>query len=240
MSESFDPYRKWLGIAPEDQPANHYRLLGISLFESDPDVIDNAATRQMTHVRSFQASKHAAISQRILKELTIAKLCLLTPERKEAYDQQLRSRLPAEGNRTADSLLPPSAPPDEPPRAPLPPFPRATDIRWRLADSPPGEPTDLPPANSPIPMPMPEEDLRAVPLVRQKPSAYLRARRKKNALPALLIIGSLIVLIGGGAAAAWLLSGQAIDRPLDFQASPALKKPALKNPAPKNPARRTE
>jgi hypothetical protein len=230
MAESFDPYRKWLGIAPEDQPANHYRLLGISLFESDPDVIDNAATRQMTHVRSFQASKHTALSQRILKELTIAKLCLLTPERKEAYDQQLRTRLAGEGKRPADSLLPPSAPPAEPPRAPLPPFPRATDIRWRLADPPPGEPTDLPPAIPTFPIPMPEEVPPAVPLVRQKPAAYLRARRKKNALPALLIIGSLVVLIGGGAAAAWLLSGQSLDRPSDFQAAPA----------PNNPVPRTE
>jgi hypothetical protein len=230
MAESFDPYRKWLGIAPQDQPANHYRLLGISLFESDPDVIDNAATRQMSHVRSFQASKHAALSQRILKELTIAKLCLLTPERKEAYDRQLRTRLAGEGNPPADSLLPPGVPPAEPPRVPLPPFPRATDVRWKLVDSPPGEPTDLPPVIPTFPIPMPEEVPPAVPLVRQKPPAYLRARRKNNALPALLIIGSLIVLIGGGAAAAWLLSGQALDWPSDSQAAPA----------PKNPTPRTE
>ena len=36
----FDPYHKWLGIPPKDQPPNHYRLLGVDLFESDPDVID--------------------------------------------------------------------------------------------------------------------------------------------------------------------------------------------------------
>jgi hypothetical protein len=33
-STQFDPYRKWLGIAPADQPPNHYRLLGLDLFES--------------------------------------------------------------------------------------------------------------------------------------------------------------------------------------------------------------
>ncbi len=37
---TFAPYHKWLGIPPADQPANHYRLLGLNLFESDPDVID--------------------------------------------------------------------------------------------------------------------------------------------------------------------------------------------------------
>ena len=43
MAEGFDPYHKWLGIPPKDQPPNHYRLLGIELFESDPEVIDMAA-----------------------------------------------------------------------------------------------------------------------------------------------------------------------------------------------------
>ena len=41
MTESFDPYHKWLGIPPQDQPPHYYRLLGIELFESDPDVISN-------------------------------------------------------------------------------------------------------------------------------------------------------------------------------------------------------
>ena len=36
----FDPYRKWLGIPPKDQPPNHYRLLGLELFETDPDTQD--------------------------------------------------------------------------------------------------------------------------------------------------------------------------------------------------------
>lgn len=27
MGVPFDPYHKWLGIPPKDQPPNHYRLL---------------------------------------------------------------------------------------------------------------------------------------------------------------------------------------------------------------------
>ncbi|MGO8752923.1 MAG: hypothetical protein ACLQNE_43835 [Thermoguttaceae bacterium] len=38
MSRIFDPYHQWLGIPPKDQPSNHYRLLGVDLCESDPDV----------------------------------------------------------------------------------------------------------------------------------------------------------------------------------------------------------
>jgi hypothetical protein len=55
MAENLDPYYKWLGIAPTEQPPNHYRLLGLNLFEPDLDVIENGADRQMAHLRSFQA-----------------------------------------------------------------------------------------------------------------------------------------------------------------------------------------
>ena len=44
----FDPYHKWLGIPPEDQPPHHYRLLGVPLYEDDAAVIESAADRQMT------------------------------------------------------------------------------------------------------------------------------------------------------------------------------------------------
>lgn len=52
-SAEFDPYYTWLGIAPEEQPPNHYRLLGIRLFEDNADVISNAADREMGHLFTF-------------------------------------------------------------------------------------------------------------------------------------------------------------------------------------------
>jgi hypothetical protein len=95
MSETFDPYYKWLGIPPKDQPPNHYRLLGLELFEPDLDVIDSAAEQRMAHVRSVQAGKHAKDSQRLLNEIAAAKVCLLRSEKKNAYDNLLRQRLNA-------------------------------------------------------------------------------------------------------------------------------------------------
>ena len=92
-SEKFDPYHKWLGIRPAEQPPNHYRLLGIGLFESDSDVIINAAFRQMTHVRSFQLGEHMIETQRLLNELAVAKICLLDRNEKAAYDANLRETL---------------------------------------------------------------------------------------------------------------------------------------------------
>ena len=90
MADSFDPYHKWLGIPPKDQPPNHYRLLAIELFESDPDVIESAADQRMAHVRTFQAGQNSVLSQRILNELSAAKICLLNPQKKADYDRQLR------------------------------------------------------------------------------------------------------------------------------------------------------
>ncbi len=77
MSESFDPYLQWLGIRDPERPPSHYRLLGLDLFESDPEVISGAADRQMSHVRTFQTGPNAAVSQAILNELAVARRCLL-------------------------------------------------------------------------------------------------------------------------------------------------------------------
>jgi hypothetical protein len=95
MSGSFDGYHVWLGIPPSEQPPNHYRLLGIAVFEADLDVIDHAADRQMAHVRTFQAGKNGAVSQQILNELAVARVCLLNTGKKAAYDEALRGKLQA-------------------------------------------------------------------------------------------------------------------------------------------------
>ena len=97
MSESFDPYHKWLGVSPKDQPPNHYRLLGIDLFEDDADVIADAAEQRMVHVRTYQLGRHSELSHKILNELAVAKVCLLKPATKLAYDAELRAALGAGG-----------------------------------------------------------------------------------------------------------------------------------------------
>jgi hypothetical protein len=95
MSDSFNGYHVWLGIPLAEQPPNHYRLLGISIFESDLDVIDHAADRQMAHVRTFQSGRNGTLSQQILNELAQARVCLLSPEKKSAYDDELRAKISA-------------------------------------------------------------------------------------------------------------------------------------------------
>lgn len=98
MPAPFDPYYKWLGIQPVEQPPNHYRLLGVALFEPDPDVIDAAANQRMTYLRSCASGAHVAESQKLLNEVAAARLCLLTPHARQAYDSKLRGApLPRRG-----------------------------------------------------------------------------------------------------------------------------------------------
>jgi hypothetical protein len=89
-SMDFDPYLKWLGIRDPNRPPNHYRLLGLDLFESDDDVISSAADRQMAHVRRHQVGKHAELSQKLLNEIAAARLCLLDHDQRSIYDRSLR------------------------------------------------------------------------------------------------------------------------------------------------------
>lgn len=86
----FDPYLKWLGIREISRPINHYRLLGLDLFEDDVDVIAMAADRQMSHIRTYQGGPNGDLSQQILNELARARRCLLVAEKKQEYDEDLR------------------------------------------------------------------------------------------------------------------------------------------------------
>lgn len=96
MAGKFDPYHTWLGIPPEDQPVDFYRLLGVKQFEADANVIDNAADRQMAHLRRVRTGQHAQQAERLLNEVAKARGCLLDAGKKAAYDQQLHTRAAAE------------------------------------------------------------------------------------------------------------------------------------------------
>lgn len=90
MADEFDPYHVWLGIPPNQQPPTHYRLLGIEQFESNPDVIDAAASRQTAYLHQLASGPNRKASQQILNEVAAARRCLLNSDSKKSYDQQLQ------------------------------------------------------------------------------------------------------------------------------------------------------
>ena len=106
MADAFDPYYHWLGIPPEQQPPDCYRLLGLRMFEDNPDVIQAAADRQMGHLRTYQSGRHSGESQRLLNEVAAARVCLLNADKKGAYDARLRAQMPP----TPTAGLPVAAP----------------------------------------------------------------------------------------------------------------------------------
>ena len=79
--DNYDIYHQWLGISPEEQPPSLYRLLGLSDFEHDPEVIRNAAERQALHVRRLARGEFTDVGQELLNELAEAKLILLSEEK---------------------------------------------------------------------------------------------------------------------------------------------------------------
>jgi hypothetical protein len=93
MASDFDPYYRWLGIPPEEQPADHYRLLGVRQFETHADVISNASDQRMAHLRTFASGQRGMESQRLLNEVAAATRTLLDPAKRRQYDEQLRARL---------------------------------------------------------------------------------------------------------------------------------------------------
>ena len=121
MGDAFDPYYIWLGIPPDDQPPNHYRLLGVTLFEANREVIEAAANRQMAYMQEISAGdEHIDEAQKILGELSKARVCLLNSEKKTAYDADLRASFDSLDHASESTDKPPaeSAAPATPSSAP--------------------------------------------------------------------------------------------------------------------------
>lgn len=106
----FNPYRKWLGIPESNRSPNFYDLLGLPLFESDSEVIHNAADAKMAYIRTFATGPHGAWSQRILNELSQARITLCDLKKKAGYDAALQSHYASVPKARLISDSPPNSP----------------------------------------------------------------------------------------------------------------------------------
>lgn len=222
MPEGFDPYYKWLGIPPQDQPPHHYRLLAIPLFEADPDVIECAADQRMGHVRTFQTGRYAAYSQQILNELAAARICLLSREKKLAYDTQLKAQLapspplPPPTQPTPATILPSPPPPikSTPHLAPTPP---QSETASSPPESPPGQPSSFfPPLDPTLPDPAPPSVM----------ATRTAASRSRNASLITTAVGVTLLVFAG--LAFWILYSDQMQH--DAVSTPVSAGPSSRSP----------
>ncbi|MFM9066457.1 MAG: hypothetical protein ACKOUR_03845 [Planctomycetota bacterium] len=253
---SFDPYHTWLGIAPSEQPATLYRLLGVAEFESNREVITNAADRQMRHVHSMNIGPHAALSQKLLGEIAQARLKLLDPDQKLRYDAQLLQAKQAAASAAAASAIAINPAPITSPITPAPVLPAPTATRRLLADDPSVTAAPRPATSAaarPVPMAAKPHAAAATntsaPITSEPRPAIRRTRPKKNPLVevARIILGGAVGL-GIGALILWGLGKTPVDvasnitgrtageqgRPQVAQESPQPADRSTPQPAPKS------
>ena len=89
----FDPYLEWLGIRPEERPLSYYRLLGISDFEANANVIEMAVKKRIDQLRSFLNGDKRRLAEEVIKNIAKARDCLLNAQQKEQYDKKLKATL---------------------------------------------------------------------------------------------------------------------------------------------------
>lgn len=198
MATAFDPYRKWLGIPPKDQPPHLYRLLGIDPFESDPDVISAAADGRMAQLKTVQAGRYSELSQKLLNEIATARVTLLNPEKKAAYDAQLRAQL-ARHARAESAAVPSATTPDA----------KSTAADTAATAGKPGA------AAAPT---LAGATGSAMPAVSDRLGDYLVARRaRRRVSPAIIVpvgLVALTLIFVGAWAVGWLGDGRRADGPV--------------------------
>jgi len=173
MTETFDPYYRWLGIPLKEQPPHHYRLLGIELFESDRHVIDSVASRHVSYLQDITDGPHVKEAQQLLNELSAARRCLLEPQRKAAYDAELEAKLAAQS---------------KPPKAASPP--RRQRIEKPSPAPPPPKMSQAAPAAGPASQRKPRVAAKDASKRQERPGPAAERRNKRP-----------MYLIAGGAAA---------------------------------------
>ena len=197
MSDAFDPYHKWLGIPPKDQPPNHYRLLGITLFEADREVIEATANRQMSYLQELSSgAEQIDEAQKLLGEVSRARICLLDAEKKNEYDAQLREELrdaneefvAEEFSEETATFADGDGPAAEPPAV-------AEGIPALPGSGPDAEAGGRPPISLPDGMEAPPHT-----------TAHPRGK-KQNPIPLIVLAVVALVLVGGGLA--FFMSSQA-------------------------------
>ncbi|MCP4777068.1 MAG: hypothetical protein GY880_22850 [Planctomycetaceae bacterium] len=94
MPTEFDPYLTWLGIQSTERPLDHYALLGLTRFESSEELIDQHSVQRIELLQDIATgSDQVELSQKILNEISAARICLLDRRKRAKYDLQLKKQI---------------------------------------------------------------------------------------------------------------------------------------------------
>src|SRR5262245_48733497 len=78
----------WLGLPADVWPPDHYRLLGLSPGESDPNRIEERVHQRLDAVRRYQMA-HPDQATEAMNRIAQAFVCLSDPSSKRVYDADL-------------------------------------------------------------------------------------------------------------------------------------------------------
>jgi hypothetical protein len=220
VEDTFNPYVEWFGIARASGRPNHYALLGLAPFESDPAMIVAAVEKRMAVLAGIEPGTHEPLRQRLTAEVTRAAKTLTDAARKKQYDELLRQNAsPRSAGQTrpaahakpqtiqsrdrlaSDELLPPRA------NSAGPPLPAAPDAGDPMAPVMPTGAAGDPMAPLPVSPgePTPAADNSVGDISDQLASARQAARKlavRRQKAPYLVLASALVLIVVVGVALA--------------------------------------
>ncbi len=114
---AIDLYTQWLDIPPGPRPPDYYTLLGLPRFCADPARIEKAAHDRLDQLDQYALSPQRAqreACQRLMNEVAQARVTLIDPQKRAAYDFDLALAthlpskiLPESASRPASPSRPP-------------------------------------------------------------------------------------------------------------------------------------
>lgn len=162
----FNPYNKWFGISKDEDSPNHYQILGLNPGEFDPDVIEAVAEQRMLFLESIRNEANNELADKLKREVKLAKLTLLDPQKRDAHDLELSvndgmstAGQPSSIEQTRSAANPPTV--FTPPQFLL--SPNTIDHSDPPQDNPGTQDNLLPrPSPSPRPAPLPKHLINSV------------------------------------------------------------------------------
>jgi hypothetical protein len=87
----FNPYQAWLQVpAAAGETPSYYKLLGLTEYEENPQVISKASEKQLSRLLAINPEKHRPLWQKLINDLAEAQSILTHPQHKTNYDNRLR------------------------------------------------------------------------------------------------------------------------------------------------------